>query len=241
MFGDNSHFAGIKALVFDYGGTIDTCGRHWGRVIWEGFRKNGLPVAEPVFREAYVHGERTLGRNPIIKPEMTFRATLATKLRIEADYMVAEGGWDASAEEVRNVCDATLDYLYEGVRRETAHSRMVLERLSRQFPMALVSNFYGNIHTVLDEFGLAAFFDAVIESAVVGVRKPDPRIFKMGVDALGVKPCETLVVGDSISKDIFPAKSVGCKTAWLKGEGWSNGQDDETLPDMIIAGLDGLL
>ena len=70
-------------------------------------------------------------------------------------------------------------------------------------------------------------------SAVVGIRKPDPRIFRLGVDALGLPPKEILVVGDSLKKDILPAESIGCRTAWLKGKGWSAEEDAATHPSMI--------
>ena len=64
-------------------------------------------------------------------------------------------------------------------------SRPVVEHLARRFPLVLVSNFYGNIHTILRDFRLE-YFQAVVESAVVGVRKPDPQIFRLGVEALGL-------------------------------------------------------
>ena len=60
----------------------------------------------------------------------------------------------------------------------------------------------------------------MIESAVVGVRKPDPEIFNLGVKALGLPATDILVVGDSLDKDILPAQSLGCHTAWLKGMQW---------------------
>ena len=107
--------------------------------------------------------------------------------------------------------------------------------------MALVSNFYGNMPTVLHEFGMDRFFDSVIESAVVGVRKPNPQIFLLGVEALGLSPSEVVVVGDSMKKDIIPAKAAGCRTVWLKGEGWSSEPEDETLPDGVITDLNQLL
>ena len=81
--------------------------------------------------------------------------------------------------------------------------------------MVLVTNFYGNMNTVLAEFGIDHLFKDVIESAVVGVRKPDPAIFRLGVDALGLTPAETVMIGDSPDKDIIPAQSIGCKTVWL--------------------------
>jgi putative hydrolase of the HAD superfamily len=107
--------------------------------------------------------------------------------------------------------------------------------------MVLVSNFYGNMAVVLQEFGFDGLFREVIESAVVGVRKPDPRIFTLGVEALGLKPEEVVVVGDSMDKDIIPAKQAGCQTVWLKGEGWTNDPMDESIPDRTITDLSDLL
>ena len=72
--------------------------------------------------------------------------------------------------------------------RITAHSAEVLDELHKRYPMALVSNFYGNIACVLREFGLEKFFLDIVESAVVGIRKPDPKIFTLGVEALNQHP-----------------------------------------------------
>ena len=73
----------------------------------------------------------------------------------------------------------------------------------------------------------------VVESAVVGIRKPDPRIFALGVEALGVPAENVLVVGDSYKKDIVPAESIGCQVAWLKGKGWTAEEDAVTHPEII--------
>ena len=75
---------GIRGCIFDYGGTLDTGGNHWGRVIWHSYERQGVPVGEELFREAYVYAERELGRNPIIQPDYTFRTTLSVKLRVIA-------------------------------------------------------------------------------------------------------------------------------------------------------------
>lgn len=107
--------------------------------------------------------------------------------------------------------------------------------------MVLVSNFYGNINTVLAEFGLDGLFEEVIESAAVGIRKPDPRIFRLGTEALGLEPEDVMVVGDSFTNDIVPAAEAGCRTAWLKGEGWTDTVFDEQLPDIVIKDISRLL
>jgi putative hydrolase of the HAD superfamily len=99
--------------------------------------------------------------------------------------------------------------------------------------MVLVSNFYGNVESVLTDFGLRHYFKQIIESAVVGVRKPDPQIFALGVEALGLQAQEVLVIGDSYKKDIVPAESLGCRVAWIKGKGWTAEEDAVVHPAII--------
>ncbi len=231
----------IKGYIFDYGGTLDTAGRHWGKVLWDAYRRHNVDVTEQQFRDAYVFAERTLGRQQIIKPDDSFYKTLDTKLRLEMEHLTAEGHLDACNGTPAALRRAMLDDIYSGVKGETARSRKVLSAIGETYPMVLVSNFYGNIATVLKEFGLDTLFKSVIESAVVGIRKPDHRIFSMGVKALGIKPEETIVVGDSFDKDIMPAKKAGCKAVWMKGEGWTDKQYDESLPDAVITSLEDLL
>ena len=195
----------IKGYIFDYGGTLDTGGQHWGKVIWHAYERQHVPVSEEQFREAYVHAERTLGKNPIIKPDFTFRRTLEEKIRIELEFL-----------GLPEYQQAVVDDLYAITCEETARSREVLLQLKQHFPI-------------------------IIESAVVGVRKPDPRIFTLGVEALGLNPDEVIVVGDSMDKDIIPAGKAGCHTIWFKGEGWTNDPVDESAADKVITELNQIL
>lgn len=231
-----------KAYIFDYGATLDTGGNHWGKVIWHAYERIGMPVEESHYRDAYVYAERRLGSHRIIMPDFTFRQTLDVKLDIQLRYLCENGFWNASSQEMEYVHSVLLHNLYDGVGQMMKHSREVLSSLrQRGLPMVLVSNFYGNVNTVLEEMGIHHLFEHVVESAVVGIRKPDPRIFQLGVDALGLPPCDIMVVGDSISKDIAPAKSIGCTTAWIKGEPWSEEESDENVADIIISDLSELL
>ena len=227
----------IKGYIFDYGGTLDTGGQHWGKVIWHAYERQQVPVSEEAFRDAYVHAERTLGKNPIIQPDFTFYKTIETKIRIQLEYLQEKN--DVSS--VSSYLKPLTDSLYEATVKETAKSREVLLQLKQQYPMVLVSNFYGNIATVLQEFKLDGIFDTIIESAVVGVRKPDPQIFTLGVEALGMQPDEVVVVGDSMDKDIIPAGKAGCHTVWFKGEGWTNDPVDESPAGKVITDLTQIL
>lgn len=231
-----------SAIIFDYGGTLDTRGDHWGKVIWHAYERHSVPVSEQAFRDAYVYAERTLGRENIIKPTDTFRHTLDVKLSLQFSYLRDNRLWQAADPEMEEKHEALLSSLYEGLQATVAHSRRVLLALrERGCRMVLVSNFYGNVETVLREMQLADLFVKVVESAVVGIRKPDPRIFLLGVEALDVPASQVTVVGDNYGKDILPGKEAGCRTVWLRGESWKDEDVDGKAADYQIDDISELL
>ncbi|MCM1336983.1 MAG: HAD family hydrolase [Candidatus Amulumruptor caecigallinarius] len=221
----------IKGIIFDYGGTIDSHGDHWSEVIWDAYCQAGVPVDKATFREAYVAIERELARVRHILPHHTFRDLMEIKMHLELQWLADVG--HIAPEQVEPLAAVTARLCYEAARASVEDARPVLEALAARFPMVLVSNFYGNVEAVLLDFDLRRYFGHIVESAVVGVRKPDPAIFALGVDALGLTPEEVLVVGDSYRKDILPARSLGCHTAWLKGKGWTPEEDAQTDPAQI--------
>jgi putative hydrolase of the HAD superfamily len=157
---------------------------------------------------------------------------LETKVRLQLEFLGT--GYDDCLQFL-------VDDAYSKAMQQTAHSREILFRLKSRCPLVLVSNFYGNLSIVLQEFGLDGIFEAVVESAAVGVRKPNPRIFLLGAEALGLPPSKVTAVGDSLDKDIIPAKQAGCRTVWLQGEGWTAYGPSAPEADLVIRSLDELL
>ncbi len=222
----------IKGVIFDYGGTIDSRGVHWSEIIWDGYKKAQVPVDKQQFRECYVFAERELAKTRHILPEHNFLDLLRIKMNIELQNLV-DNDLLPKACPVIEKAEEIAQYCYQAAKESIEEARPTLEFVHDRMPMVLVSNFYGNVETVLADFGLLHFFKKIVESAVVGVRKPDPKIFELGVEALGLKPEEVLVVGDSYKKDILPALTLGCRTAWLKGKGWTAEEDAVTHPCQI--------
>lgn len=212
----------IKGIIFDYGGTLDTNGTHWFHIFRKVYNKCLPLITEEQLRDAYVYGERYLATHHIIEPTDDFLTMLHKKVGIQVQRLTDNCYKDSTYKQhladavpqIATACDAI-------VRSNMEETRKILDTLATSYPLVLVSNFYGNIHAVLRGYGIGEYFTEVIESAVVGIRKPDPQIFALGIDALALSPNEVLVVGDSYSKDIIPAHSLGCHTAWLKGEGWN--------------------
>lgn len=231
----------IKGIIFDYGGTLDTGGDHWGVVIWSAYQKAGIAVDEAEFREAYVFGERELARTRHILPEHDFNDLLLIKMRLELQWLSEHGHFPPA--QVEEKAKEVAGYCYETAKEKVSEAKPVLESLKKKYPLVLVSNFYGNMDAVLKDFGIRDCFKKIIESSVEGVRKPDPKIFELGVKALGIGADETLVVGDSYDKDIVPAEKIGCQVLWLKGTGWSSAQDAQSHDNIIsdIAQVGSLL
>lgn len=230
----------IKGIIFDYGGTIDSRGVHWSEIIWDGYKAASIDVDKDSFRECYVYAERELARVRHILPHHNFYDLLLIKMRIELGYLAEQGEMASEAVEEKSL--AVAQYCYDAARGCIEEARPVLDALSARYPMVLVSNFYGNVESVLEDFDVRRYFGAIIESAVVGVRKPDPKIFALGVEALGLPAEEVLVVGDSYRKDIVPAESLGCQVLWIKGKGWTAEEDAQQHSNIIqslkeVAGL----
>lgn len=76
----------------------------------------------------------------------------------------------------------------------------------------MISNSLGTIEEQLVRVGLAPLFDTVVDSAVVGVEKPHPEIFRIALDRAGIEPSEALFVGD-----IYPTDVGGARLAGLAG------------------------
>jgi HAD superfamily hydrolase (TIGR01509 family) len=81
--------------------------------------------------------------------------------------------------------------------------------------LGVVSNSDGRVDQALQAAGLREYFDVVVDSGLLGVEKPDPRIFQAALDALGVAPEETLYVGDLYEVDIVGAQAAGIPAVLL--------------------------
>ncbi|MDR2388677.1 MAG: HAD family hydrolase [Tannerellaceae bacterium] len=233
------HLSNLKGILFDYGGTIDTNGTHWAEVLWESYQTLGIPVTKESFRKAYVHAEQTLGHDGAVSPSLGFRLLLESKAQLQLQWL-KDQNLLAKKEHTLSLAAAIsargFSYAQTTVN---ALGQKLLQPLAARYPLVLVSNFYGNLHAVLADFRLEEVFACVIESAAVGVRKPDPAIYRLGLEQLRLLPEEVLVVGDSYTNDILPAASLGCHTVWLKKSGWEGdeqGKGKET-PGIVIRDL----
>ncbi len=86
---------------------------------------------------------------------------------------------------------------------------------ARGLRCAVVSNWDCSLPAVLAQLGIAERFAMVTVSAVVGFRKPDPRIFAHALAALGLQPEQAIHVGDDRQRDVDGARSAGLRAVLI--------------------------
>ena len=106
----------------------------------------------------------------------------------------------------------------EGFRDITLWSRVLpetppfLAKLRAQgYYLGVISNSIGTMEQQLQRVDLARHFETVIDSAVVGVEKPHPEIFRIAFQRAGVSPEDVLFVGDTNATDMGGAHLVGLR------------------------------
>lgn len=95
--------------------------------------------------------------------------------------------------------------------------QMLRDLRTQGYDLGLVSNASDawDVNNLIDNNGLREFFKVVLISAEVGIRKPDRRIFEKAASALGRTFAEMVMVGDTLTADIFGARQCGMRTVWI--------------------------
>lgn len=116
------------------------------------------------------------------------------------------------------------------------------ERLrAKGLRLGIISNWDSRLAGLLAGLGLSPLLDVVVSSAQVGLRKPDPRIFELAAESLGVNPADCVHVGDHHYADVVGATAVGMTPVLIDrhgGESPGRGLFIRTLDEMddVIAG-----
>jgi len=110
----------------------------------------------------------------------------------------------------------------------------VLEKLGTGRKLALISNFDHppHVHALLSDMGLRAFFDAVVISGEVGVKKPDPGIFHIALGRTGLRPDKVVYVGDS-AEDVEGALATSLTPILIRR---GDGESDAMISDFRATG-----
>jgi HAD superfamily hydrolase (TIGR01549 family) len=88
---------------------------------------------------------------------------------------------------------------------------------SQGYRLGLISNAAddADVQALVDKAALRKYFDVILTSAALGIRKPNPRIFARALGSLGIPADEAVMVGDKLGADILGARNAGIFSIWV--------------------------
>ena len=201
----------LEAVLFDAGGTLVRLDFEW---MSEALATLGARVTPGELRRAEVEGRRRYDRST--EARAGDATGLEPPLGHAGDVREYFGGMLEAAGLPDAVVAAALDR-FQLRQRETGlwtrpmeGARGALDALAALgVRRAVVSNSDGRAATHLRDCDMLAAVEFVVDSHEVGVEKPDPRIFRIALERLGVPPERTLYVGDIRSVDEVGARAAG--------------------------------
>jgi putative hydrolase of the HAD superfamily len=184
----------IRAVIFDFGGVILTSP-------FEAFaryeRDRGLPEGFLRDLNARNHHDNAWARLERSEVDIDAFATLFAAEALEA-------GHEVDGREVLELLVGELrDEMVTALRR--CHERLSTALLTNNFVIGNGSNATGRMAEVFE------LFDVVVESSQVGLRKPDPAIYELVCDRLGIAPDEAVFL-DDLGVNLKPARAMGMTT-----------------------------
>lgn len=209
---------GIKGIIFDcYNTLIDINTDEDGPSTYEPISKwliyQGVRIAPDELESEYKR---------VVNEYLASRWEKYPEVRVDQVFTKicqAHALWDIDEETVG--VETALAFRAASLRRLRAFPQSLrLLKVLEEYPKAIVSNGQ-RVFSELEMryFGLYDLFQFVIFSSDFGHKKPDPRIFLDAARRLGIKPEETLCIGDNFDNDIVPAAKLGMKAMHID-EAW---------------------
>ena len=228
----------IRALVFDFGGTLDGNGIHWLERAYQFIRERHPEITREAFDAAdkatitefalgdasheWSYQDGSMLPVGAIASEYAARCNLRETTEAIADGIYKRLGLSEKMKE------AYVEWFCTGAAENLEKNRRWLETLHGTYQLAVISNNFGNTRGWCDEYELTPLLGAIIDSTVLGVAKPDIRIFEAALSELDVSAAHAIYVGDSYSADMVGGKNAGMWTAWLVGN------EEKVCPDPTV-------
>jgi putative hydrolase of the HAD superfamily len=204
---DGTRFRDCKALLFDFGGTIDADGEHWLDRFFRLYEDAVIDVPRAEIKRAFYYADGVC-RNDRRVASLGLRALIDRHVTLQ---------FEALAFESATKQTALVDAFCRRSQAVLVGRSALFSRLRTRYRLGIVSNFYGNLGVIVGEAGLTPAFDVLLDSGRVGLRKPDPALFRLALARLELRADEVAFIGDSYPRDMGPSAAAGMRTIWLRG------------------------
>jgi len=193
-----------KAVLFDLFGTLveNFNGSEYENVLMKMASVVSVPKADfqRLWRDTFI--ERNTGVHPT--PQHSIRY-ICEQLNIRVSDTLVE-----KAARIR------LDYTLHSLEPRSDVVDTLKNLQSQGLKTGLISDCTGDIPMVWEQTKFAGVFDATVFSCEVLTKKPDPQIYRIATQSLGVKPQECIFVGDGGSGELTGARKVGMSPVLIR-------------------------
>jgi putative hydrolase of the HAD superfamily len=130
-------------------------------------------------------------------------------------------GLSLEKAQIDRVIEIRLEYIRNMLQPREYAVEVLTQLRSRQYKIGLISDSSIEIPLVWGKSPLANLFDVTVFSCEVGMKKPDPRIYALATARLGVKPGDSLFIGDGGSRELTGAADAGLHAVMIQPYGES--------------------
>jgi putative hydrolase of the HAD superfamily len=135
--------------------------------------------------------------------------------RASIEYICRKLNVRVTEAQVEHAFQVRLDYTKRSVVPRAGALETLKKLKETGYKIGLISDCSGEIPLIWDGTPLAPFFDVTVFSCVAGIKKPDPRIYRLATDPLQVKPQDCLYVGDGSSQELTGARKAGMHSVMI--------------------------
>jgi FMN phosphatase YigB (HAD superfamily) len=229
----------IKAVVFDYGGTLVRGAKPWDvvrpralRSAYQFFREHGLRMA---YKEYLAINEDVFGRYAEL--EMVEGRDIPDRIKyLDLVDRLFPGDTSARRRKLATGGNDAFWLVANGnflLRDNTKDCLNDLESMGIR--LGLISNHHNGASLMqsLRRYRIAPRFNPIVISEKVDVRKPDPAIFRLCLSAMKVNPRQAIYVGDAPEFDVAGARATGMSSILI-----GNKDADGPAPDFAVDGME---
>jgi len=231
----------IRAILFDFGGTLMYGRRDWNSVIakaddvlTEHLREKGIDVNPSTFPLEF---RKNLDEYFKQREKDLLETTYTFVLR---ELLKSKGYDDLSGDFLRNALDAMFTITQSNWVLEDDALPTLQKLRTKGYKIGIISNAGDDqdVQQLARGFGITEFFDFILTSAACSYRKPHPRIFELALSNWYCPPNEAVMIGDNLDADIRGAQEVGLYGVWISRRANPDMEKQEQVqPDASISSL----
>lgn len=234
---DEPELESVDAVLLDMGGVVLDLGEARG-LPWGELERRGRVELLDLIRESGGAADEAALERSLFAP---------WRREYEARYRRGrEAPWEPHVERLRRwtgagaepgaLLEAWAGPYLRGLRTVSGAQEALGRLVAADLSLGLVSNvplpgrFF---RRVLEEQGVAAFFDSLCFSYDEGVRKPSPQLPRRALEALGTEPSRAILVGDRRSADVAAARAAGLRSVWVRSADGQGPEPDATIGSIV--------